>query len=217
VRTGVVVHPAPAQVARDSRSARDWFLQDSKWEDSQWLLAPTNLLEEEDPQRIRWDFVLPSGGRFSDPKHAALLETAKKLIALVPTRSLYSGLPRRARTACGYFLLVRSLLCWMDQEGFGRFAEIDPAAVLRYRHALSHRPSRRGTYILPTTQLAHLSVLAHLYALREELGDGLPEDPFIDRNAHQLAGASGIAESGRHTPDVIAVPLVQNDRRTSSA
>jgi hypothetical protein len=65
VKTRAVVDPASAQVARNSTSARDWFLQDSKWEDSCWLLTPTNLLEEEDPQRIRWDFVLPSGGRFT--------------------------------------------------------------------------------------------------------------------------------------------------------
>jgi hypothetical protein len=109
-------------------SPRDWFLQDSKWDDACWLFAPTNLLEEEAPQRIRWDFSLPRGGRFTDAKHAPLLDSSKKLIALVRTRSLFSGLPRRARTASGYFVHLRSLLRWMDREGLERFADLDADA-----------------------------------------------------------------------------------------
>jgi integrase len=200
---------APAQLGPGDTSARDWFLRDSRWDDPLWLFAPTNLLEEETPPRILWDFILPKGGRFTDSPYAPLLETSKSLIALVRTRSLYSGLPRRARTACAYFVHLRSPLRWMAQEGFERFAELDVAAVLRYRHAVSQRTTRRRAYILPTTQLAHLAVLAHLYELRQELGDGLPDDPFISRSARQLPGAFGSAASGRHTPDAITVPLVQ--------
>jgi hypothetical protein len=37
-------------------SARDWFLRDSKWDDVRWTFAATNLLEEEQPARIVWDF-----------------------------------------------------------------------------------------------------------------------------------------------------------------
>jgi integrase len=199
--------PAPG-VTGDDKRPRDWFLRDSTWDDACWLLAPTNLLEEEAPQRIRWDFSLPSGGRFTDPKHAPLLETSKKLIALVRTRSLASGLPRRARTVSGYFVHLRSLLRWMDQEGFQHFAELDADAALTYRHAIGQRRSLRHTPILPSTQLDHLSVLADLYHLRDELGDGLQDDPFLGRSARQVTGAFR-SLPGRHTPDAIAVPLVQ--------
>ncbi|MGH8228094.1 MAG: hypothetical protein ACREU3_09365 [Steroidobacteraceae bacterium] len=196
-------------VASGDTSPRDWFLRDSRWDDARWLFAPTNLLEEEAPQRIRWDFSVPSGGRFTDTAHTPLLETSKRLIALVRTRSLFSGLPRRARTASGYFVHLRSLLRWMDREGFERFADLDSEAVLGYRRAVGRRPSRRRAYILPSTQLAHLSVLADLYYLREELGDGLSDDPFPGRTVRQVAGAFR-SLPGRHTPDAIAVPLVQN-------
>ena len=209
MNTHPVVDPAASPHIVGNASARDWFLQDSTWDDTRWCFAPTNLLEEEARQQIRWDFTVPRGGRFTDAKHAPLLETAKKLIALVRSRSLFSGLPRRARTACGYFVHLRLFLRWMDKEGFGRFAEVDADAVLRYRHAVGQRPSRRRASILPATQLTHLSVLAHLYYLRDELGDGLPNDPFIDRSARRLTGAYGTAPGGRHTPDAVAVPLVQ--------
>lgn len=210
MKTAPLVNRAPAfEVAADTTRTRDWFLRDCKWDDTSWLLAPTNLLEEEAPPRIRWDFNLPSGERFTDAKHALLLETSKKLIAIVRTRSLFSGLPRRARTASGYFAHLRPLLCWMEQEGFQRFAELDADAILRYRRAIGQRPGRRRDYILPTTQLDHLCVLADLYHLREELGDGLPDDPFPGQSTRELAGALGTVPKGRHTPDAIAVPLVQ--------
>ena len=201
-------HAPAATLAEGDTRARDWFLRDSTWDDACWLLAPTNLLEEEAPQRIRWDFTLPSGGRFTDRKHAPLLETSKKLIALVRTRSLYSGLARSATTASGFFARLRPLLRWMDQEGFDRFAELDAAAVRRYRYIVARRRGRQNAHILPITQINHLSVLAELYHLRDELGDGLLEEPFLERSLYQVAGASHYAP-GRHTPDAIAVPLIQ--------
>lgn len=91
-------------------SARDWFLRDSKWDDAKWVFAPTNLLEEEQPARILWDFALASGRRFTDPEYASLRETCKKLIASIRTRSLSTGLPQRARTAVGHFAHLRPLL-----------------------------------------------------------------------------------------------------------
>ena len=209
MRPQPTVDRAPAAALADSDTrGRDWFLRDSTWDDACWLLAPTNLLEEEAPQRIRWGFSLPSGGRFTDPKHAPLLETSKKLIALVRTRSLYSGLARSATTASGFFARLRPLLRWMDQEGFDRFAELNADAVLRYRYVVAQRRGRQNAHILPITQINHLSVLAELYHLRDELGDGLLEDPFLHRSLYQVAGAS-FYSPGRHTPDAIAVPLIQ--------
>ena len=77
---------------------RAWFLRGSAWQDSTWIFAPTNKLEEEHPVRIRWDFTLPHGRCFTDPRYAALLESAKQLLVLIRTRSLNSGLAQRAST-----------------------------------------------------------------------------------------------------------------------
>ena len=190
-------------------SARDWFLRDSKWDDERWIFAPTNLLEEETPLQIQWNFTLPSGRRFTDPQYAALRETTKSLIATVRTRSLFTGLPQRARTAVGHFVHLRPLLRWMDREGYARFAELDIEAVLRFRHTLAERRGRRGAYLLPITLTSHFEVLSYLYRLRDELGDGLVVDPFVGRSPRQLSGALGAAHYGPYTPDAIAVPLVQ--------
>ena len=76
--------PAIAAVGPPNHSpARDWFLRDSKWDDERWVFAPTNLLEEETPLQIQWNFILPSGRRFTDPQYASLRETTKRLIATI--------------------------------------------------------------------------------------------------------------------------------------
>ena len=56
---------------------REWFLRDSLWTDTVWILEPTSRLDEDHPQRIRWDFTLSDGQRFTDPPYADLLESSK--------------------------------------------------------------------------------------------------------------------------------------------
>jgi integrase len=180
-----------------------------KWDDARWVFAPTNLLEEEARLQILWDFRLPSGRRFTDSGYATLCETTKKLIATVRTRSLFTGLPQRARTAVGHFFHLRPLLMWMDREGYNRFEQLDIEAVLKFRQVLAQRKGARGSHLTPITLTGHYEVLSYLYRLRDELGDGLLVDPFVGRSPRQQAGALGAAHFGPYTPDAIAVPLIQ--------
>jgi integrase len=184
---------------------RDWFLSDSTWDDAVWILAPTNLLEEEELLRIRWNFLMQTGRHFTDPCYASLLQTAKQLLSIIRARSLYTGLPHRARTAFGYFIHLRTLLHWMDQEGFRRFADLDRASLLSYQRVVRQRKARSGAPINSNTVRDHLQVLVYLYRCRAELDDGLSFDPF----AGESAGARARASYGRYTPDDIAVPLIQ--------
>jgi integrase len=184
---------------------RDWFLRDSRWEDPLWVFAPTNVLEEREPARVQWDFILPSAQRFTDPAYASLLETTRQLIALIRTRSLFTGLPHRSRTAVGYFVHLRTLLRWMDQEGLSRFEDLDRAALRQYEHAIRERQGRGGEQIRRNTVRDHLKVLVYLHHFRDELGDGLPEEPFPG----ERAGVESDVRFGRYTPDAMAVPLVQ--------
>src|ERR1700730_18415362 len=128
--TAITMQPTAAAAPTVEGSQRDWFLKDSKWEDARWVFAPTNLLEEEARLKIIWDFKLPSGRRFTDPSHTSLLETTKRLIATVRSRSLVTGLPHRARTAIDHFFAVRPLIIWMDSEGYSRFEQLDIEAIL---------------------------------------------------------------------------------------
>lgn len=201
--------PMVIEMPAEENRPRDWFLRDSKWDDVRWVFTPTNLLEEEARLQILWDFRLPSGRRFTDPAYAGLRETTKQLIATVRTRSLFTGLPQRARTAIAHFFCLRPLLIWMDREGYSRFEQLDIEAILKFRHVLAERKGPRGNYVTPGTLTSHYDALSYLYRLRDELGDGLLVDPFVGRSPRQAAGALGAAYHGKYTPDSIAVPLIQ--------
>ena len=204
--TSALLRPGIAVPTADPNStARDWFLRNSRWDDPVWIFAPTSVLEEREPVRIRWDFPLPSGRRFTDPSCAALLETARRLMALVRTRSLFTGLPSRSRTAFGYFFHVRPLIQWMDNEGFERFSDLDATTLRRYERGVRERKGRTGDRIERNTARNHFKVLVYLYRFREELGDGLTFDPFPG----ERAGVRNSTRFGRYTPEAIAVPLIQ--------
>lgn len=190
--------------------ARDWFLRDSTWEDPCWVFAPTSALEEEHPIRIRWDFRLTGRRRFMSPSDAHLLESARRLIALIRTRSLSVGLAQRATSVRIYFIQLRLLVRWMAQEGFVRFADIDSAALLSFRRAIANRRRHDGEHIVPATVERSVRLLMYLYRYRAEVGDGLGVDPCPGQSAHTLAGARE-TECGTlpYTPDIVAVPLVQ--------
>jgi integrase len=199
---------APADRAGDDRLRPDWFLRGCTWNDACWIFAPTSVLDEERPERVQWDFKLPSGRRFTDRSCRALLEFARRFAALVRTHSVSTGLPQRAGTVRNYTHKLRTLICWMDQEGFSRFDELDSAALLRFMRAIAGRRGRTGQSVRSTTLDLYARVLRYLYQYRTDLGDGLTIDPRA-----ALRGAAGPRASKQQThtstPDIIAVPLVQ--------
>jgi integrase len=201
---------AAAATSEPVSPTRDWFLCNSAWDDTWWVFAPTSALEEERPVRIRWDFKLPGGEQFTSRTYVELLETSRRLIALIRSRSLNTGLPQRATTARLYFIRLRMLLHWMIEEGFTRFADIDAPALLRYqRHAASRRGRNAGR-LAPATLELSMRILVYLHRYRAELGDGLRIDPCPGQCAHALVGRPN-SEGGflPYTPDIVAVPLIQ--------
>ena len=191
-------------------SARESILLDCRWEDAIWTLKPTNLLEQASPERIRWDFELPSGRRFTDPVFAPLLETSRAFIALIRVRSLSTGLALRASTAAGYANYLRMLIGWMESRAFDRFAALDEQALRQFRQWLTARRSVRGRRLAPTTIQKYLYMLVYLYRYRQEIGDGLSVDPCPGQSIGALARVRE-SEIPRmpYTPDVIAIPLIQ--------
>lgn len=197
-------------LARPTSPKRDWFLRGSAWDDVVWIFAPTNLLEEERTCQVRWDFVMQGRRRFSHSRYALLRETSKQLLSLIRTRLFPSGHAHRASTVTRVFMHLRGLLQWMDAEGFGRFADLDSTALLRFQRAVAGRRGRNRATIALTTVEKYLSVLVYLYHFREEIGDGLSIDPCPGQTASQLAGVRRCdIHHGPYTPDAIAVPLIQ--------
>ncbi len=188
---------------------RDWFLRDSTWTGVCWVFTPTSALEEERPIRLRWDFTL-GGRRFTSPLHVELLESARRLIALIRMRSLNKGLAQRATSVRIYFIQLRLLVRWMAQEGLTRFADIDSGALLRFRRSIANRQRRDGHRVAPSTVERSVRLLMYLYRYRTDVGDGLMIDPCPGQCAHTLVGVRE-TECGTlpYTPDIVAVPLVQ--------
>jgi integrase len=204
-RTAAVGRSAPHPALRET-TERGWFLKDSSWNDPIWVFAPTSLLEVERPQRVHWDFPLSKGQCFTDPGSAALLESARQLIALIRTRGSDSHLPQRASSVAYHFNQLRRLIQWMHEEHVERFAELEGADVLRFLGMVSRRKGLRGT-VSGSTVKAYLKLLRYLHHFREEIPDGLSFDPLLmgtpaptDRRHHGVR---------RYTPDEISVPLIQ--------
>ena len=190
-------------------AARAWFL-DSRWQDPVWIFKPTNVLEEAEPVRVDWRFKLPSGLAFVEPRYAGLLHTSKKLIALVRSRSLSTGLAQRASTAARYFANLRGLVRWMDQAGITRFADFDATALLQFQRSLAERPGSRRDALAPSTVQKYLYLLTYLHRFRDKLDDGLRIDPFPGRTHGEVAGVrDSDIRRWPYTPEAVAVPLIQ--------
>jgi integrase len=201
--------PIFVATAGDQR-CRDWFLRNSLWSDTTWIFAPTSVLEEEHPVSFSWDFALSGGRRFTDPSFAALLESARRVIALVRTQCLGTGAAQRAITARIYFNHLRTLVRWMNREGFARFDELDATAVMDFKQEIAARTRHDGKRITPTTLALHLRVFSYLRRYRVLIGDGLTFDPWPGRGTQAAAGVHRHQRGSRaYTPDSIAVPLVQ--------
>jgi integrase len=196
------------EIAAAARS-RDWFLRDSRWEDPHWVLAPTNALQEDRPIFIRWDFPVDGGGRFTDPRYAPLLESARQHLALLRVGS-------GTRSGCGggtlrvYFQCLRALIQWMTREGLERFTDLDAPLIAEFVQALK----RRRGYIGPTLSREMLShyyhVLIGLYDHRDAVADALKIDPFPGLTARAATPSGAPARrTTLYTPDVVAVPLIQ--------
>jgi len=214
---GAAPHPAtrsarvacPEPLAGEDRQ-RDWFLRGSVWSDALWILAPTRVLDEEHPVRIRWDFTLSEGQRFTDPHWTALLQSAKQHLALIRAHSLSFGLAQNATTVEVHFYHLRSLVRWMDRAGLRHFSELDAEAVLQFTRAMQGRAGRTTPALTAATLATYLHLLLYLYRHRHSLDDALQVDPCPGQSAFAVAGAR--RSEHRHlpyTPDVVALPLIQ--------
>jgi len=189
---------------------RDWFLRDSVWTDALWILTPSSTLNEEHPVRIRWDFALPSGQRFTDPHCASLMESAKQHLALIRARSLSFGGAQNPLTTEDYFVYLRLLVRWMETAGLRHFVDLDATAIRQFMATIKRRKGRTTPELAPVTVAAYLRLLMCLYRHRHTLHDALQVDPCPGQNALAVAGAH---RSQLHplpyTPEVVALPLIQ--------
>ena len=189
---------------------RGWFLLNCAWHESVWILRPTSVLEERRPVRMGWGFSMPNDRVFTDDRYASLLESSRRLIAIIRRHALITGLSQRASTVCGYFEFLRQLLRWMDRAGVSSFADLDATAVLQFQRAIAKRAGIAGDTIANSTVQKYLYLFMYLYRFRNEIGDGLVFDPFPGSSPGTVAGAhEADLRQLPHTPDAVAVALIK--------
>jgi hypothetical protein len=189
---------------------RDWFLRDSRWGDNVWVLAATSARLEDRPVVIRWDFLLPNGRRFTHPRYATLLESARQHLALMRVGTAGSARGCSAFSLRTYFYCLRALIRWMSELGITRFADLDEAAMAAFKQVITQRRGYAARTISKVTLRYHYHVLISLYRQRGAVRDAFQVDPFPGLNAraatgHQLNDRKVTA----CTPDVVAIPLIQ--------
>jgi integrase len=189
---------------------RDWFLRESRWDDDEWVLAPTSARHEDRPVVIRWAFLLPNGRRFTHSGYVTLLESARQHLALMRVGTDGSVRGCGALSLRTYFHCLRALIRWMSEIGITRFADVDDAAMATFKQVITQRRGYSARTISKVTQHYHYHVLISLYRHRGAVRDAFEIDPFPGLNAH---AATGRQLNDRRiiacTPDAVAIPLVQ--------
>jgi integrase len=200
--------PPALQLPRSG--SRDWFLRDSQWDDAHWILVPTSAVFKDRPAAIHWDFGLPNGVRFTHPRHASLLESAKQHVAQFRVGSTLSRSGCASTSLVMYFQHLRTFIRWMIEERLARFADVDAAAIAEYARCVRRRRGRAGGTIGRQALRNHYYVLIGLYRHRLEVRDALQVHPFPGLNARSMtAGRTDESTPMRYTPDVVAIPLIQ--------
>ena len=190
-------------------TARDWFLRDSHWDDMHWVLAPTTVLHEDRPVVLRWDFTLPNGRAFTHRQYATLLESARQHLALFRVKAT------RFRSGCSggslglYFQCLRTLIRWMIQERFQRFADLDATGIADFTRAIRRRRGYTGPTIARETLSHYYTVLAGLYRHRSTVSDALQIDPFPGLSVRGATPRTHDRPPAPYTPDIVAIPLIQ--------
>ena len=167
--------------------------------------------------RIRWDFRLPSGRRFTDASFAPLLEMRADCSRLIRTRSLSTGLPQRATTVAGLLQLSAGAAALDGRRRATRALQTSTRArCCAFSARSSSGPTSKGAPVARTTVQKYLDLLVYLRRFRTEIGDGLTIEPFPGRSTASMAGVTDANRgSWPYTPEPIAIAVDSRCYRVS--
>jgi hypothetical protein len=201
--------PAGSSIPFDNGAGQRPVSRRSVWSDPVWELDIDVAGRRADQKRLRWGIALPDGARLTDPRHAHLLEAARRFVW-----SMSVDPPDGRRRSCSSSLFTRAgqlltLIRWMVGEGITTFRSLDRSAVDRYQAFVQQRRGPRPGRTCSTTVAGYLRVRKDLYHQRDKLPDALGFDPF----PHTTAGIiAGVSRATRGTipfiPDSVAVDLM---------
>lgn len=155
---------------------------------------------------IDWTFAMPDGSRFTAPQWQPLRETAKAFLWSLHGDPPSGRRPVSLRSLPSLFFDLRTIIVWMAQDGTGRFADVDDAAIDRFMTVRAQRRGKTGRPLARGTVQGCIGLLQAMHDQRAKLDDAPPNPPRkrIVRQGGTWAPPVPIP----HTPDPIAIPLL---------
>ncbi|MES1934569.1 putative phage integrase [Salinisphaera shabanensis T35B1] len=105
----------------------------SLWRDSVWEFDVNDPVTADKRciYVVRWDFDMPDGSRFTDPKWENLLGVMRRFVWswMVDPRDGYAARPG---TITGTTVGIRLLVRWMSEQRYTAISELTPEAVEDY-------------------------------------------------------------------------------------
>ena len=179
----------------------------STWQDIHWIVEASVPGRLASANFIDWGFLMPDGSRFHDSTWSEFREAAKVYLWSKHADPPPQARPCLPRSLPTYFSLLRVLIIWMARHGYHAFTDLDTHALIAFLAYAATRPGKAPENpIRPGTLIKYLQLLQDLHRQGQRYPalaiPGLPAaaEPTCPRS---LIG------SLRHTPDEIAVPLIQ--------
>jgi integrase len=179
--------------------------QDEVWDFSNEIRNPTI---EKSSKLIRWSFVTPDRGRFTDPRFRMLRHSFKQFIYALLWHPVDEP-PFAASAAQQIFnrttLFIQHLLSY-------------PHPILRFKDVLPHHcedyiQNVLNTELSASYKYGRIHVLQKLFQYRHVMDDGLLVDPFQGKPpVRKIAGYSHAAQRETQTPvipDEALTPLIR--------
>lgn len=208
-RSGAAISAAKATPAPGA-GANPEVSQVSRFRDDVWDFSN----EDQNPsthystKQIRWAFLTPCGGRFTDPRFRRLCESSKQFIYGLLWHPVDEA-PFAASAAVQLFQRMTFFIAHL-------LACRHP--VLRFKDVLPHHCDDYIEHVLAmdlsaSSKYGRIHLLQKLFQYRDVMTDGLVIDPFEGKPAvRKIAGHSHAAEAERQTaiiPDEVLGPLVR--------
>jgi integrase len=205
----------------------------SNWYSPVWWIDNPTPGTPKDVSCIPWDFMLPDGSRFTDAKHAALLDSFRRVVwsLLVDPRD---GKAWKPSTLGSFGIGMRTMVRWMIANGYRELSALDGAASAEFledlprilgRGAVGGERMREQDKEPDAKELTHaaihmrIRVWAQIFRQGAVLVDAgltpMPESPFDGVDPRTVANRMMplVVEQIPPLPDEVVLPVLREATR----
>lgn len=164
-----------------------------------------NKNRKDSEKKIRWNnIIFDDGTKFTNPKHAKLLESAKDFLFSLMSHPVNNKTPKHI-TIIIYFWSLKSLIKWMVKKGYWQFSQLDKYGCNNYLSYLNSIP------ISKSSRAQCLDILIKLYQQKEKIDDAIVVHPFEYESANSMAGYNHtemIKNKWKHIPEEVTTDIL---------